>query len=222
VPRDGSSNRQRILDAAERLVIENGFNATTLDQVIAAAGTSKGAFFHHFGGKADLAAALVERYAAGDVAHLARALEATATVSDPADRALAFVDVFIEGADELMSEQTSCLYAAMLAERQLIVQGATAAIRDAIVTWRAEYAALLREAFGASEAIDPDALADHLFVTFEGAFVLARALDDPGQMRRQLEVFRQLLATALASAATPPSATARWRGGRAAATRRTA
>ena len=36
MPRDGSPNRQRILDAAERLVIENGFNATTLDQVIAA------------------------------------------------------------------------------------------------------------------------------------------------------------------------------------------
>jgi TetR/AcrR family transcriptional repressor of nem operon len=224
VPRDGSSNRQRILDAAEQLVIDNGFNATTLDEVIAAAGTSKGGFFHHFSGKADLAVALVERYAAGDVAHLARALEATATVSDPADRALAFVDVFIDGADELMSEQTSCLYAAMLAERQLIVQGATAAIRDAVITWRAEYAALLREAFAAGGSIDADALADHLFVTFEGAFVLARALDDPGQMRRQLETFRQLLAAALATAATlPPAATARRRGGgRATATRRTA
>lgn len=202
VPRDGSANRQRILDAAERLVIDNGFNATTLDQVIAAAGTSKGAFFHHFDGKAGLAVALVDRYAAGDIAHLDGALEATAAITDPTERALAFVQVFIDGAEELMSEQSSCLYAAMLAERQLIVDGATAAIRDAVVTWRVGYARLLREALAdraPARDIDPDALADHLFATFEGGFVLARALDDPGQMRSQLTVYRQLLAAALAA-----------------------
>lgn len=202
MPPDGRPNRQRILDAAERLVIDNGFNATTLDHVIAAAGTSKGAFFHHFGGKTELAAALVERYVAGDLGHLHGALAATAAIADPRQRVLAFVDIFVEGADDLMSEQSSCLYAAVLAERQLIVQGATAAIAEAVVAWRVELAGLLREANAASPTpspIDPEDLADHLFATFEGAFVLARALEDPGQMRSQLLVYRQLLEAALPS-----------------------
>ncbi|WP_162941468.1 TetR/AcrR family transcriptional regulator [Desertimonas flava] len=202
MPRDGSANRQRILDAAERLVIDNGFNATTLDQVIAAAGTSKGAFFHHFDGKAALARALVERYAAGDVAHLEGALEATAGIDDPAERALAFVQVFVDGADELMQEQSSCLYAAMLAERQLIVDGTTSSIRDAATAWRVEFAKILRAAFDARAPvpdIDVDDLSDHLFATFEGGFVLARALEDPSAMRSQLVVYRQLLSAVLAA-----------------------
>ena len=48
---------ERILDVAQHLVIENGFAATSVDQVIKAAGTSKGAFFHHFDSKLDLARA---------------------------------------------------------------------------------------------------------------------------------------------------------------------
>ena len=42
MPKDGTANRERILDAAEHLVIENGFAATSVDQILTAAGTSKG------------------------------------------------------------------------------------------------------------------------------------------------------------------------------------
>lgn len=41
--------------------------------------------------------------------------------------------------------------------------------------------------------MDRYAAADHVFVTFEGAFVLARSMNDPGHMRAQLRVLRQLL-----------------------------
>ena len=41
--------------------------------------------------------------------------------------------------------------------------------------------------------IDPDALADHLYTTFEGGFILSRTLSDPSAMRSQLRVYRQLL-----------------------------
>jgi len=46
--------------------------------VIKAAGTSKGAFFHHFDSKLDLARSLTERYVVADLAHLQAALDATA------------------------------------------------------------------------------------------------------------------------------------------------
>jgi TetR/AcrR family transcriptional repressor of nem operon len=70
VAKDGTATKERILAAAQRLVIDHGFAATSLDQVIAASGTSKGAFFHHFTSKLDLARSLVDRYAAADLAHL--------------------------------------------------------------------------------------------------------------------------------------------------------
>lgn len=260
MPRDGSATRTRILDVAERLVIDNGFAATSLDQVISAARTSKGAFFHHFDSKQDLAVHLVARYAAADIAHLEQALEQTRDLADPAQRLLAFLRIFEEGADELMSAQSSCLYVAILTERQLVDAGTAADIRRAVLAWREELAALFRAALGdrartwtdptepdptepgptepdnaapdnaapdqeepdpgtpnpgapvpaeparaqpGEAALDPEALADHVFVTFEGAFILCRTLDDPGLMGAQLRALRLLVAGLLAA---PPTA----------------
>jgi TetR/AcrR family transcriptional regulator, transcriptional repressor for nem operon len=37
---------------------------------------------------------------------------------------------------------------------------------------------------------DTDALADHLFVTFQGTFILSRSMNNPRHMRAQLAVLR--------------------------------
>jgi TetR/AcrR family transcriptional repressor of nem operon len=194
VPRDGSATRERILAAAERLVIDNGYAATSVDQVIAESGTSKGAFFHHFASKRALAEALVDGYVASDVAMLEAALEHARTATDdPVGRALAFVGFFEEAADQIMQEQSGCLYTSILTERQLVTSGASDPITKAVIAWREGYAELLRDALPDSTDVDVEALSDHLFVTFEGAYLLARTTGDPGQMRAQLRTLRVLL-----------------------------
>jgi len=199
MPKDGAVNRERILDAAEHLVIENGFAATSLDQVIKAAGTSKGAFFHHFDSKVDLARSLTERYVAGDIGQLRAALDATASVEDPGERVIAFVRYFEDGADDLMSAQSNCLYVAVLTEQQLVSNGTADLINQAVEVWRKEIADLLTAAStsGDRDLGDIDALADHVFVTFEGAFLLCRSTGSPEHMRAQLRVLRHLLSSAL-------------------------
>ncbi|HEU5416747.1 MAG TPA: helix-turn-helix domain-containing protein [Streptosporangiaceae bacterium] len=234
MPRDGTATRQRILDAAERLAIDNGFAATSIDQVIAASGTSKGAFFHHFDSKLALARALVERYAAADIDQLNAALAAVRAASDdPAEQVIAFIRYFEDGADELMAGQSSCLYISVLTERQLVRAGTRELIVRAVLAYRTELSRLLQAALraraaepdqpgagapgGADAAAEDDdslgaaadALADHVFVTFEGAFILARSTGYPGHMRAQLSVLRQLLQSLLAPAAAraePPGA----------------
>jgi TetR/AcrR family transcriptional repressor of nem operon len=122
-----------------------------------------------------------------------------AVAVDPAGRVDAFLAVFEDGADELMTEQSSCLYVSILTERQLMVAGTSEPITKAVVAWRDRLAVLLEEALdGRRPDVDPAALADHVFVTFEGAFLLARSTDDPGHMRAQLRVLRQLMAALLA------------------------
>ncbi len=199
MPRDGTATRVRILDAAQRLVIDNGYAATSVDQVLAASGTSKGAFFHHFASKQALADALVERYVAADLEMLAGGLAAARAASDdPVARASAFLAFYEELGDEIMTETTGCLYLSVLAERQLIGAGTSDPIRAAVVAWREQYAVLLREALDDRDDVDVDALADHVFVTFEGAFLLARSTGDPSHMRRQLGVLRRLVEGLLA------------------------
>lgn len=198
MPRDGAPTRQRILDAAETLVIDNGFAATSVDEVIAASGSSKGSFFHHFPTKIALAEALVARYAEADLRQLTRGLEATASISDPRERLVAFLRLYEEEGDALMAEQSGCLYASVMAERQLTVGSTGDTVAAAVTVWREQVAALIRQALGSASAIDPDAWADHLFVTFEGAFILCRSTGEPRHMRAQLRVFREAVEALLA------------------------
>jgi AcrR family transcriptional regulator len=50
----GDATRLALVTAARELFGENGYAATSLDEVAARAGVTKGALYHHFGGKADL------------------------------------------------------------------------------------------------------------------------------------------------------------------------
>ena len=100
----GEQTRERILAAAEPLVLESGFAGTSLDDVLTATGLTKGAFFHHFKGKDDLARALVERYVTNDLALFERfAAEADLAADEPLEQAYAFLkgfETFIERLDE--------------------------------------------------------------------------------------------------------------------------
>jgi len=94
-----------------------------------------------------------------------------------------------------MAAQSGCLYVSVLTERQLAL-GARKQIAKSIGSWRATLAGTRREALAAcpaAPAIDADALVDHLFMTFEGAFILSRSMNDPRYMPAQLSVLRQLV-----------------------------
>ena len=64
--RNPEKTKASILDAAEALILDHGFGATSVDAVVARAGITKGAFFHHFPSKAELGRALIERFAQAD------------------------------------------------------------------------------------------------------------------------------------------------------------
>ena len=59
----GEATRERLLDLAEEAVLQKGFGATTIEELIVQAGITKSGFFYHFRDKGDLAQALLRRYA---------------------------------------------------------------------------------------------------------------------------------------------------------------
>lgn len=189
--------RTRILDAAHELVLEHGFAATTVDAVLRRADTSKGAFFHHFPSKADLGTALVDRYATFDAEVLERFLaDAEASTDDPAEQVVAFVRGFEEGADELALTQPGCLFVSFIYEQMPDLGPAHARIVESIELWRSRVLAKLEAAAAArpmAADVDLPSLADSVFTTFEGAFILARATGDLAAVRRQLTHLRTYL-----------------------------
>lgn len=188
--------RDRILDAAHDLVFEQGFSATTVDAVLEAAQASKGAFFHHFPTKRALGRALVERYATGDLALLETTMRGAEDASDdPAAQLIAFLRAFEEDArsDGSLS-QPGCLFVSFVYERVPDTDEIRPLIVDAIEHWRRRIADKLLEARDAGRLpadVDPNSLADHVFTTFEGAFVLARATGEPAHVSKQLGHLRR-------------------------------
>lgn len=59
--RQGAASRERILDAAEALVAERGYAATSISQIATASGLPASSIYWHFSSKAELLAAVVER-----------------------------------------------------------------------------------------------------------------------------------------------------------------
>lgn len=189
MPRDGAPTRTRLLDAAQGLVLDRGFAATTVDDVIAAAGSSKGAFFHHFASKDDLGRELVARYAAADIAVLEEFMTAAeAAVDDPAGQLLHFLAALEAAGDAIAGPHSSCLYVSFLGVRDLEGHNAEAIV-SSITAWRERVAEKIARAAPALR--DPADVADHLWATFEGAFILGRATGDTSHMRRQLSVVRR-------------------------------
>lgn len=56
--RSSMRRQQAILDSALDLLLEKGFGATTLEQILERSGASVGSFYHHFKSKIDVASAL--------------------------------------------------------------------------------------------------------------------------------------------------------------------
>jgi AcrR family transcriptional regulator len=62
--------RNELLDSAQALFFNKGYEATTVADIIEKAGVSKGGFYHHFTAKDDLLEALGERLAAETLGRL--------------------------------------------------------------------------------------------------------------------------------------------------------
>ena len=197
MPRDAEATKTRILDAAHGLVLERGFAATSVDAVLAEAAVSKGAFFHHFPSKAELGRAVLERYAAADERMLDEFMaRAEAESDDPAEQLVAFLRAFEEAATGLAGEQPGCLFVSFIYERRLADDGGEDIIEASIRHWRSRMLAKLEAAVEdhpPAIEVDLPSLADQVFSTFEGGFILTRALDDPRRLGAQLAHLRHYL-----------------------------
>ena len=58
--RDPEATRERILECAFTEMYEHGYAGASLDRILADSGVTKGALYHHFGSKAELAIAVIE------------------------------------------------------------------------------------------------------------------------------------------------------------------
>jgi TetR/AcrR family transcriptional repressor of nem operon len=196
------NTRDRIQDAAQALILRQGYTATSIDQIVDAVGITKGAFFYHFKSKSELARALIERYARSDLAILNDNLARAEKLSqDPRQQLLIFVGLLIE-LTESMQEASGCLFASYCYESGQFDDEIHTVVTRAILAWRAAIGAKLEAALqmrAARTPVDVDSLADLLTVILEGAYIMARVFKRPATLAEQLRHYRTYLELLLQS-----------------------
>ena len=195
----GERTRERLLDCAYDAIIHKGFAGTSIDELVEAAGITKSGFFYHFKDKGDLARQLLVRFLAEDDAIMDQlTLRAQQLVDDPLQRFLLFLNLYAEMVDGLEELHPGCLVASIVYQDQVFDREIQRLNSEAVIRWRARFLAWLDaidERYRPVTPIDRRDLADGLSAVVEGSIVLAKALDDPKLMGRQLRLFRDMVKT---------------------------
>jgi AcrR family transcriptional regulator len=200
--RKGAETRERICEIAERNILQKGFSATSIDEIIFEAGITKNGFFYHFPDKLHLAKALLTRYIDRDNEFFevlfARADELS---DDPLQRVLIFLKLFAEAIEEMESSHPGCLIAAYCYQDLQFDDEVRRMNAEAMLAWRRMFRARFEEVaakYPPKATLDLDDLADMVSTLLEGGIVMAKALQDSGLIARQAMLYREFIKIAFA------------------------
>jgi TetR/AcrR family transcriptional repressor of nem operon len=200
-----TETRARLLDAARDVIRAKGYAGSTVDDICAAAGVSKGSFFHHFDSKEELGIAALERFGA-----MAATLFAAApyqVASDPRDRVFGYVDFRISLLRGEIPLYT-CLIGTTVQEAYATHPNLRAMCDRMLSEHVAELtrdlvAAKARYAPGASW--DPQSVGYFMQCVLQGAFIFAKAKQTPEIATASLGHLRNYLVTLLGHPQQQPS-----------------
>ena len=180
----GRASRERIVQRAAELFAERGVAATSLDEVLAAAGAGKSQLYHYFRGRDELVEAAVGLRCAQVLTGLTQALGAVASLVE-LEQALAG---FVAGFEQM--GLPGCPIGSLAAEVAERNQGArlqTAAAFDAWEQLFADARARMRDRGELRADASPASLATARLASLEGGMVLSQARKDPASLRVALE-----------------------------------
>jgi TetR/AcrR family transcriptional repressor of nem operon len=185
--RRAADTPSRILDVAERLVQQCGFNGFSYADIAAELGITTASLHYHFAGKAQLGRSLLERYAD-------RFLDALSAIDESDADAPGKLRAYAELYAAVFRDRGFCLCGMLAAEYQTL----PALMRESVIRFFDQNVAWLTGALeegrraGTLHFQGPaECLAMTILGGLEGAMLVARPYDDAGRFE---SAARQLLA----------------------------
>ncbi len=190
----GERTRARILDLAYEAIVEKGFAATSIDELVEAAGITKSGFFYHFKDKNDLARQLFERFLDEDERIIDTLEQRARELSDdPLQSFLIFLNLYAQLMDDMETLHPGCLVATITYQERMFDAEVRQMNVDYVLKLRRRFEQWLGEVMVRNQPrqeVEATALADHLTAIVEGSIILSKALRDEGLMGRQTRLFR--------------------------------
>lgn len=196
-PKRKGDARERVLEFAEASVLEKGFDATSIDELVAAAGITKSGFFYHFRDKTELARVLLARYIDRETAMFDELFgRADQLTEDPLHSFLIGLKMLAELVADLPNGHPGCLVASYCYQDRLFDQQVRDLNAQSVLLWRARFRARLdriAERYPPRIAVDLDDLADMLSAVADGGIILSKVLRDPTAMPRQILLYHDFV-----------------------------
>lgn len=193
----GERTRARILDLAYEAVVVKGFAATSIDELVEAAGITKSGFFYHFKDKNDLARQLFDRFLAEDEQIIDTLEQRARELSDdPLQSFLIFLNIYAQLMDDMETLHPGCLVATITYQERMFDADVRQMNVDYVLKLRRRFEQWLGEIMVRNQPrheVEASALADHLTAIVEGSIILSKALRDEGLMGRQTRLFRNYI-----------------------------
>lgn len=197
-----------LLEAAVTAIRTQGLHATSVDSLCSAAGVTKGAFFHHFASKEDLAVAAADHWSATTGALFAAA--PYHDLDDPAERIFGYLDFRSSRISGGPAEYT-CLVGTMAQEAfetsPPVRDACAASIFGHAQTLEADFEAALANAGiptgTKGQGLSAASLARHTQTVLQGAFVVSKAANDPAVALEAIDHLRRYLECLFGPSSTP-------------------
>ncbi len=195
--RSSTATRAKLVDAARDVIRAKGYSATTVADICAAAGVTKGGFFHHFASKEQLGLAAVVQFGA-----MAATLFSSAPYNakaDPRERVLGYVD-FRASMLQMEIAQFTCLLGTTVQEVYATHPDLRAACDQEMSAHVAELARDLEAAkqlYASDAAWSPQSVGYFMQAVLQGSFIFAKAKQSPEIATQCLQHLRHYLETLL-------------------------
>ncbi|MBY3596551.1 TetR/AcrR family transcriptional regulator [Rhizobium bangladeshense] len=181
-----AATRQQIVEAADGLFYERGFEATSFADIAGIVGLSRGNFYYHFKTKDELLDAVITHRLVKTRSML-NVWEAKGET--PEERILSFVDLLVVNRTKIMAH--GCPVGTLcneLAKLDHLAKGRATELFDLFRHW------LSRQFIAFGRENEADALAMHILMRSQGVATLAAAYRDEIFVRNEVENMRGWLA----------------------------
>jgi TetR/AcrR family transcriptional repressor of nem operon len=196
-PRQPEVTRDKLLKAAFEEIYRRGFQAASLDTILAKARVTKGALYHHFPDKAALGKAVVDevvrgfllqRWSVGTIAQVKR------------DPLTALQRILRRRSTEVSAKEIElgCPLNNLAQEMSPLDERFRQRINATFDAWRGAFAQALKH--GQAEGtvrreVDARKVASFIVAAIEGSFGLAKGAQSPAMLRSNLEILGAFLDT---------------------------
>jgi AcrR family transcriptional regulator len=197
LPKKRTDTRERLLELAEGAILAKGFSATSIDELIAAAGITKSGFFYHFKDKNELAKALMQRYIATNDAILDDIMQRADELNDdPLHGFLVSLKLFAELLADLPGGHPGCLVASFCYQDQMFSGDIRELTRAGVEGWRKRFRDRLEkiaERYPPRIPVNIDELADMANALVDGGIIMTKVFKDTTILPKQVLLYRDLI-----------------------------